>query len=83
MHLLVYTGQASWRLCEKFFSRVSVLYNLNYSMIGTKTQALWHYKTAAKGSSIKSLEVNKHFAPGSNKVRKIFFSIKVTVKVIR
>ena len=28
MHLRVYTGQVSWRLNDKFFSRVGVLYNL-------------------------------------------------------
>ena len=29
MHLLVYTGQVSWLLNDKNFSRVGVLYNLN------------------------------------------------------
>ena len=28
MHLLVYTEQVSWRLNDKFYSRVGVLYNL-------------------------------------------------------
>ena len=33
MHLLVYTGQVSWRLNDKIFSRVGVLYNLNFCFL--------------------------------------------------
>ena len=32
MHLLVYTGQVSWRLNDKIFSRVGVLYNLKVTV---------------------------------------------------
>ena len=28
MHLLVYTGQVSWRFNDNFFSRAGVLYNI-------------------------------------------------------
>ena len=33
MHLLVYSGQVSWRLYDKIFSRVGVLYNLKLQQI--------------------------------------------------
>ena len=48
MHHLVYTGQVSWRLNDKIFSRVDVLYNLKSSIVQMVLQKVYSPKLDCK-----------------------------------